>query len=139
MKMTMAEKKVWLERYRDAMIVEDEIKMEIEAIENRYMIPARRMDGMPRSGKGSDLADMAAEVDPLLTELKGQLKAQAKIHKEIVNVIEHSPISKKQRLILRYRYIMCLKWEEIEERMNMDRTWMHRLREDAIGKLKIKN
>ena len=138
MKMTMAEKKVWLERYHDAMIAEEEIKMEIEAIESKYMIPARRMDGMPRSGNGSDLADMAATVDPLLNELEEQRKAQVKIHREIVNVIEHSPISKRQRSILRYRYIMCLKWEEIEDRMHMDRTWMHRLREDAIGKLKIR-
>lgn len=138
MKMTMAEKKVWLNRYRKAKIVEDEINMEIEAIENKYMIPARRMDGMPRSGNGSDLADMAAAVEPLLNELKGQLKVRAKIYREIVNVIEHSPISETQRAILRYRYIVCLQWEEIEDRMHMERSWMHRLREDAIGKLKIR-
>ena len=136
--MTMREKKVWLNRYWNAKIMEDEIEMEIASIESEYMIPARRMDGMPRSGKGRDLADMAAAVDPLVKELKEQKKARVKIHREIINVIEHSPISEKQRAILRYRYIECLKWEEIEDILNTDRTWLHRLREDAISKLKIR-
>ncbi len=136
--MTAEQKKEWLGRYRKAKIAENEIEMEIEEIENEYMIPAKRMDRMPRGGQAKDLADMAAEMEPLFIKLKEQLGKRIEIYHEIVDAVEHSPISETQRAILRYRYILCLKWEEIEELLHTDRSWLHRQRETAIARLKIK-
>lgn len=136
--MTTEQKKAWLGRYRKAKIAEAEIEREIEEIENKYMIPARRMDGMPRSGKGNDLADMVAAIDPLYEKLKEQLTKRIEIYHEIIDVVERAPINETQRAILRYRYILCLQWEEIEDLMHTDRSWLHRQREAAVEKLKIR-
>ena len=58
--MTRKETFEWLDRYRLAKKAETEIELEIEMLENEYMIPAKRMDGMPRGSGGKDLASFAA-------------------------------------------------------------------------------
>ena len=136
--MTTEEKKIWLGRYRRAKRMEEELELEIEAIESSYIMPARRMDGMPRGGAGGDLSDMAEQIDQIFDKLKQQLAKRVEIHNEIVDAVEHSPISEIQRAILRYRYILCLKWEEVAEQVHVEESWMHRLRNDAIEKLVIK-
>lgn len=136
--MTTEEKKIWLGRYRKAKHMEEELEMEIEAVESSYIMPARRMDGMPRGSEGNDLSNMAADIDDLIDKLKEQLSKRLEIYHEIVDAVEHSPISETQRAILRYRYILCMKWEEIATQVHVEESWMHRLRADAIEKLIIK-
>lgn len=135
--MTAEEKKIWIGRYRKAKDAEQEIMLEIEALEGEWIFPARQMDGMPRGGSGRDLSDLAAAAEPLWIELKAQLQKRLEIYREIVQAIEASPMSETERAILRYRYILCLQWEEIEEQLHMEKSWLHRQRETAIEKLKI--
>lgn len=135
--MTAEEKKIWIGRYRKAKDAEKEIMLEIEALEGDWIFRARQMDGMPRGGSSRDLSDLAAAAEPLWIELKAQLQKRLEIYREIVQAIEASPMSETERAILRYRYILCLQWEEIEEQLHMEKSWLHRQRETAIEKLKI--
>ena len=111
--------------------------LEIEALEGEWIFPARQMDGMPRGGSSRDLSDLAAAAEPLWIDLKAQLQKRLEIYREIVQAIEASPMNDTERSILRYRYILCMRWEEIEEQMHMEASWLHRQRETAIEKLKI--
>lgn len=138
--MTAEQKKIWLGRYRSARRAEKEIELEIEALEGEWIFPARKMDGMPAvngGGKGRDLSDMAAEVEPLWNLLKEQQKKRLRIYREIVEAIEASPLTETERAVLRYRYILCMQWEEIETHMHMEKSWLYRIREAAVDKVKL--
>lgn len=138
--MTTGEKKIWIGRYRTAKAAEKEIELEIEALESEWMFPSRKMDGMPTvqtGGRGKDLSEMAAECEPLWIMLKEQIRKRLQIYKEIVTTVEHSPLTETERAVLRYRYILCMRWEDIEEEMHMEKSWLHRIREAAVEKLAI--
>ena len=42
-----------------------------------------------------------------------------------------------RRLLLEYRYIHGLTWEQVAERMGYDLRWVHRLHGKALGQLHI--
>ena len=138
--MNTEQKKLWLARYRQARYAEKEILREIEELEGQFILPARPMDGMPRgSSGGKDLSGFAAQYDKLRRKLLAQYEKRLHIYNEIVDAIEKSSLNETERSILRYRYILCLQWEQIEEAMHMDRTWMHRIRDRALMKLRFRN
>ena len=136
--MTAEQKKEWLSRYRQARYAEDEIRLEIESLEGQYMMPARPIDGMPKGSGGSDLSGFAAAYDKLRTKLIAQYERRLEIYHEIVDVIEASTgLNETERSILRYRYILCMSWEDIEEQVHMERSWIHRIRNNAVDKLRV--
>lgn len=136
--MTAEQKKEWLSRYRQARYAEDEIMLEIESLEGQFMMPARPIDGMPKGSGGSDLSGFAAAYDKLRTKLIAQYERRLEIYHEIVDVIEASTgLNETERSILRYRYILCMSWEDIEEQVHMERSWIHRIRNNAVDKLRV--
>lgn len=136
--MTAEQKKEWLSRYRQARYAEDEIMLEIESLEGQFMMPARPLDGMPRGSGGADLSGFAAAYDKLRTKLIRQYERRLEIYHEIIDVIEASTgLNETERSILRYRYILCESWEDIEEHVHMERSWIHRIRNNAVDKLRI--
>lgn len=137
--MTAEQKKEWLSRYRQARYAEDEILLEIESLESQFMMPARPLDGMPRGSGGSDLSGFAASYDKLWRKLVSQYESRVEIYREITDVIERSHgLNEVERSVLRYRYILCLSWEEIVEQIHMERSWILRIRNNAVDKLTIK-
>lgn len=138
--MTTREKNEWLGRYRAARRAEKEIQMEIDAIEAEWIFPARKMDGTPAingGGRKRDLSDMAADAEPLWKLLQAQKKKRIAIHKEIAEAVERSPLTENERAVLRCRYILCMQWEEIEDALAFEKSWLHRIRETAVDKLAI--
>lgn len=137
--MTAEQKKEWLSRYRQARYAEDEILLEIESLEAQFMMPARPLDGMPRGSGGSDLSGFAAAYDKLRSQLMRQYDRRLEIYREIVDVIERSTgLNETERSVLRYRYILCMSWEDIVEQIHMERSWILRIRNNAVDKLSIK-
>ncbi len=136
--MTAEQKKEWLSRYRQARYAEHEIALEIEQLEGQFIMPARPLDGMPRGSGETDLSGFAAAYDKLRRRLLSQYESRLQIYREIVDAVERSGLNEAERSILRYRYILCMSWEEIAERMTMDRSWVLRIRNNAVDKMRIK-
>lgn len=137
--MTAEQKKEWLSRYRQARYAEQEIALEIEQLEGQFIMPARPLDGMPHGSGGTDLSGFAAAYDKLRSQLMRQYDRRLEIYREIVDVIERSTgLNETERSVLRYRYILCMSWEDIVEQIHMERSWILRIRNNAVDKLSIK-
>lgn len=106
-------KKEYLRRYGDAVRAAKQIEEEIRQLRLDTMMPAVVNDGMPHgSSSGSDLSGYAAKVDAMMEDLRNQMEARIDIKREIIGKIEEME-NETEKLILRYRYIHLLKWEEI--------------------------
>lgn len=106
-------KKEYLRRYGDAVRAAKQIEEEIRQLRLDTMMPAVVNDGMPHgSSSGSDLSGYAAKVDAMMEDLRNQMEARIDIKREIIEKIEEME-NETEKLILRYRYIHLLKWEEI--------------------------
>ncbi|MBR3170303.1 MAG: hypothetical protein IKF22_03505 [Lachnospiraceae bacterium] len=137
--MNAEQKKEWLSRYRQARYAEQEIALEIEQLEGQFIMPARPLDGMPHGSGGTDLSGFAAAYDKLRSQLMRQYDRRLEIYREIVDVIERSTgLNETERSVLRYRYILCMSWEDIVEQIHMERSWILRIRNNAVDKLSIK-
>lgn len=110
-------KKEYLWRYRDALRSQQAIEREIEQLRLDKMCPAAlQQDGMPHGSGCSDLSSYAAKVDELMRELKEQMEKKIDIRREITQKIDAMP-NKAESLLLRYRYIHLLSWEEVAAKM----------------------
>ena len=109
-------KKEYLLRYRDAVRSEKQINEEIKQLRLDTMMPAVVNDGMPHGSGAGDLSGYAARVDELLADLKDQMEKRIAIRREITQKIEEMS-SETEKMVLRYRYIHLLNWEEIAVKM----------------------
>lgn len=106
-------KKQYLLQYRDALRAEKQIEEEIAQLRLDTMMPAVVNDGMPHgSGGCGDLSGYAAAMDRLMDDLKEQLEKRIAIRREITERIE-AMSDETEKLILRYRYVHLLSWEEV--------------------------
>lgn len=106
-------KKEYLRRYGDAVRAAKQIEEEIRQLRLDTMMPAVVNDGMPHgSSSGSDLSGYAAKVDAMMEDLRNQMEINIDLRREIIGKIEEME-NETEKLILRYRYIHLLKWEEI--------------------------
>ena len=129
-------KKEYLMRYRDALRAEKQIEEEITQLRLDTMMPAVVNDGMPhRSGIG-DLSGYAAQVDELLQDLKEQMEKRIQIRREITQKIEKMP-NETEKMVLRYRYIHLLKWEEIAVKMCYSWKGIHKVHGRALQHFKM--
>ena len=130
------EKKEYLNGYRDAIRAEKTIEAEIEQLRLDKMYPNNVQDGMPHGTGCSDLSGYAAKVDELMDELRQQMEERIDLRREIVHKIEEMG-DETEKLVLRYRYIHLLKWEEIA--LQMDYSWrgIHKVHGRALKNLNL--
>jgi len=83
-----------------------------------------------------DLSGYAAKVDELMDELRQQMEERIDLRREIVHKIEEMG-DETEKLVLRYRYIHLLKWEEIA--LQMDYSWrgIHKVHGRALKNLNL--
>lgn len=130
-------KKEYLRRYGDAVRAEEQLKEEIRQLRLDTMMPAVVNDGMPHgSSSGSDLSGYVAKVDAMIEDLKQQMEARINIRREIIEKIEEME-NETEKLILRYRYIHLLKWEEIAVKMDYSWKQVHRIHGNALNHFKM--
>jgi|LGVF01.2.fsa_nt_gb hypothetical protein len=153
----------WLSRYR---ILENQIKR-LEAEKERWKaratntVPApvhfkyiknkekleamtkeeRRRNNMPPivihgSGSGLGIDDCVAETDKLEQKLIDKIYEAIKTQRAIDNAIDCVE-DDRLRLILSYRYIDGLKWENICCEANYSWKWIHILHNEALEKIEI--
>ena len=129
-------KKEYLMRYRDAVRSEKQIDEEIRQLRLDTMMPAVVNDGMPHGSGAGDLSGYAARVDELLADLKDQMERRIAIQREITQKIEEMS-SETEKMVLRYRYIHLLKWEEIAVKMCYSWKGIHKVHGRALQHFKM--
>ena len=109
-------KKEYLWGYRNSLRRQKMLEDEIHELRLNKMVPSMVQDGMPHGSGGGDLSGYAAKLDALLQDLEREVDAGIDLRREIVSKIEQLP-NETERLLMRYRYIHGLKWEELAVKM----------------------
>lgn len=111
------QKKEYLKSYRRAIKREQDILDEIQRLRLDKMFPSVVNDGMPHGSSHSDLSDYAAILDEQIELLKEERLEKAKCYQKIERQIRQMENEDEQE-VLRLRYILGMKWEEVAVKMN---------------------
>lgn len=116
--MTYEEKVRWLRRYQDSLRREKELAEEVEQLRSRACKVTPSISGMP--GGTSDGQALPRAVEQILEaqqELQDQIEQCNTIRQEVVDAIEQIT-NPRDKEILRRRYLLGQRWEEISEQMS---------------------
>lgn len=116
--MTYEEKVQWLRRYQDSLRREQELAEEVEQLRSRACKVTPSLSGMP--GGTSDGQALPRAVEQILEaqqELEEQIEQCNAIRQEVIDAIEQVT-NPRDKEILRRRYLLGQRWEEIAERMS---------------------
>lgn len=125
-------KKEYLWGYQRALRKQKELEEEICQLRLDTMVPSLIQDGMPHGSGGGDLSGYAAKVGGLLEDLRELVEKKLDIRREISRKIEEMG-NETEGTLLRYRYIMGLKWEDIAVKMGYTWQHIHRLHGRALN------
>nr|DAP22001.1 MAG TPA: RNA polymerase sigma factor [Bacteriophage sp.] len=132
--MTSQEKKAWLGRYRQLDQRIGQLAEEISLWRSRAQKITPSYEGQPRGG-GEDRLQSAVEmILQLEKEADREIDALVGLKGEIrraIRTVEDSTL----RLLLEYRYIHGLTWEQIADRMSYNDRWVRRLHGKALEML----
>ena len=81
------------------------------------MFPSVVNDGMPHGSSHSDLSDYAAILDEQIDLLKEERLERVRCYQKIERQIRQMENEDEQE-VLRLRYILGMKWEEVAVKMN---------------------
>ncbi len=111
------QKKEYLKSYRRAIKREQDILDEIQRLRLDKMFPSVVNDGMPHGSSHSDLSDYAAILDEQIDLLKEERLERVRCYQKIERQIRKMENEDEQE-VLRLRYILGMKWEEVAVKMN---------------------
>ena len=115
--MTYNEKKAWLSRYQISLRRERELTEEVKQQEARAQAVTPRLSGMPSGGRPGDSLPCAVEaIIQAKQELQAQINQCGAIRREIVAALEQVTNARDHE-ILRRRYLLGQKWEQIAVEM----------------------
>ena len=130
--MTNQEKKKELRKYGQIERRLDELIAERQAWIDQATRITPSLSGMPRANGISDkIGDAVAQVDKIDSRIAEVMCSLSCELDRINHVIDSVPDLKLQTL-LRYRYILCMKWEDISDKMHFDLKWLHVLHGRAL-------
>ena len=134
--MDIEEKKGFLRSYLEGKKELDSIAESLEALRMSKMLPSINMDGMPHTHNTSDLSGYAAKLDELERKIQAKQWQIINIQMQIeISIMEMK--SSKERMVLRYRYIQGLKWEEICLKMGYSWQNTHLIHAKALKNFKM--
>lgn len=125
-----------LRSYLDLKNEQAQLRQQLEAIEVALYSPkAQRLTGMPAApSHGNPMEDMAARHLELMDRYRAKMLELAEEQLAIEKAIE--TLEPTSRMLLRFRYIDGLPWEEVCVRMNYSWRQTHRLHSRALDALK---
>lgn len=135
--MTYDEKIAWLRRYLDSLRLERELEREVDQMETLATRVTPRLSGMP--GGGADGQSLPRAVEGIIRakqELEVQVNVCKAIRGEVVAVLEQIT-NPRDHEILRRRYILGQKWEQIAVETCIDLRHVFRIHRRAVTKLAI--
>lgn len=135
--MTYEEKVRWLRRYQDSLRRERELAAEVEQLHTRACKVTPFLTGMP--GGPSDGQSLARAVESIVQaqqELQAQINQCVYIRREVVAALEQITNARDHE-ILRRRYLLGQRWEEIAVEMHYKYQHICRCHRAAVTKLVI--
>lgn len=137
--MEYAEKVAWLRRYQDSLRRERVLAQEIERLRTEAEHITPLLTGMPGGGQSADKLPRAVErIDQARAELAAQVEQCQRIRAEVEGVIEQEE-NVRCREILRRRYILGQRWEQIAADMRVDERWMRRLHHRTVDRMTLES
>lgn len=130
------QKKEYLKSYRRAIKREQDILDEIQRLRLDKMFPSVINDGMPHGSSHSDLSDYAAILDEQIELLKEERLEKVRCYQKIERQIRQMENEDEQE-VLRLRYILGLKWEEVAVKMGYSWKQTHRIHSSALQNFKM--
>ena len=135
--MTYENKVAWLRRYQDSLRRERELGQELEQLRSRACKVTPALTGMPGgAGDGQSLARAVASIVQAQQELQAQINVCGAIRREIVSAL-NQVANPRDHEILRRRYILGQRWEEIAVEMHYKYQHICRCHRKAVEKLVI--
>ena len=130
------QKKEYLKSYRRAIKREQDILDEIQRLRLDKMFPSVVNDGMPHGSSHSDLSDYAVILDEQIELLKEERLEKVRCYQKIGRQIRQMENEDEQE-VLRLRYILGLKWEEVAVKMGSSWKQTHRIHSSALQNFKM--
>ena len=130
------QKKEYLKSYRRAIKREQDILDEIQRLRLDKMFPSVVNDGMPHGSSHSDLSDYAAILNEQIDLLKEERFEKVRCYQKIERQISRMENEDEQE-VLRLRYILGMKWEEVAVKMGYSWKQTHRIHSSALKNFKM--
>lgn len=135
--MTYEEKVAWLRRYRQALRRQAELEQEVEQLDSAAKRLTPMLSGMPGGqGDGNALPRAVEGLIQAKEELAAQIDACGTIRLEVAAAIDQVA-NQRDNEILRRRYILGQRWEEIAAEMHYNYQHICRQHRKAVEKLAI--
>lgn len=136
--MTNQEKIKYLKQYKTNELEIIKLNEEIATISNMAFKITSSLSDMPKANSSEDKLQVAVEkLVSLQNNLADKILENINFRIHIENIIDNLA-EKRLRLLMRYRYIDGLTWENIAVKLNYDYRWVLRLHGIALSKLVIK-
>lgn len=135
--MTYEEKVRWLKRYRDALRLEKELREELKDQQTRACKTTAALTGMP--GGGSDGQALPRAVESIVAtqqELQAQINLCGATRRAVVAALDQVTDARDHE-ILRRRYLLGQRFEEIAVEMCLEYRWVRRRHKMAVGAMTI--
>lgn len=135
--MTYEEKVRWLRRYRDALELEDVLRKELEDQNTRACKTTAALTGMP--GGGGDGQALPRAVESIVAaqqELQAQINLCGATRREVVAALDQVADARDHE-ILRRRYLLGQRFEEIAVEMCLEYRWVRRRHKKGVEMLTI--
>lgn len=130
--MTDQDKKRWLWRYQEAVRMERELMQELETLNARATGMTNALTGMP--GGGGDGQKLPRAVEGIVSaqkELQEQIETCNAVRREVKTAIEQVSDT-REREVLRRRYLLGQRWENIAVETNTALRHVYRLHRAAL-------
>lgn len=137
--MTYEEKVRWLRRYRDALRLEKELREELKDQQTRACKTTAALTGMP--GGGGDGQALPRAVESIVAaqqELQAQINLCGATRREVVAALDQVTDARDHE-ILRRRYLLGQRFEEIAVDMMLEYRWVRRLHKRAVNILTLES
>lgn len=130
--MTYEEKVRWLRRYQDSLRRERELAEEVEQLHARACKVTPSLTGMPDgTSDGQSLPRAVESIVQAQQELQAQINQCGAVRREVVAMLEQV-INARDHEILRRRYLLGQRWEEIAVGMHLEYRWVTRRHRQTV-------
>lgn len=116
----------------------DQLREQIDSLESRMYSPKGQiLTDMPKGGgDGHSMDNLTINHLQLIERYRGKLSKIEQEQIAIEEAIEGLPTS--ERMVIRYRYFDCRRWEDICVRMSYSWPQIHRIHASALRHLETK-
>ena len=136
--MTYAEKIRWLRRYGDARRQQRVLEKEIEALRSDAERVTPLLGALPGwAGEGGRVPRAVEAILEAQAQLRAQCDQCAAVRAEVESAIARVPGQRDQEL-LRRRYILGQKWENIAVEMVIDLRWIYRMHKRVVCNMDLR-